>query len=63
MNKYKMDAKSYGYVGNAKALCELGPALMTTAGIEEQLEVANKILASAKYIKKACEKALKEEKC
>ena len=54
-------AEAYGYVGNAKNLYEIGPKMMTTAGLQAQLELANEIIASAKMIKKECEKALKEE--
>ena len=57
---FSKKAKTYGYVGNAKNLYELGPKMMTTAGLQNQLELANEIIASAKMIKKACEKALKE---
>ena len=55
---YTKKAKTYGYVGNAKALYELGPRMMTTAGIQAQLELANEIIASAKIIKKACKRAM-----
>ena len=58
---FNAETITYGLVGNAKNLCELGPKMMTTAGIDKQLELANEIISSATVIQKACELALKEQ--
>ena len=59
--KFKEKVQDYGYVGNCKNLYELGPRLMVTEGIQNQLDIANEIIASAIIIKQACEKALREQ--
>ena len=61
LDEYREEVKTYGYVGNCKNLLELGPKLMVTAGLENQLDIANHIIASAEFVRKACRKALNQE--
>ena len=62
LTDFNKDSATYGFVGNAKALFELGPQMMTTKGIQNQLELANEIIACATLIKEECIRTLLDNK-
>jgi len=57
----QIQVDKYGFVGNAKALLDLSSKMMTTEGIEAQLDVATQMVASATLLKEECTRALLAE--
>ena len=61
LEEAREEAQSEGYVMNCKALSELGGALMVTEGLQNQLNLANQLIAHAEKVRLACITAIAEE--